>query len=187
MAEVLSGYASVLQKARNDLASAKAELFKLEARIASLQRTVLALASLVERPDIDPAAGLTEGIKGVLEAVAPSGLYPTTIRLKLEEAGFDFSTSRNPLAAIHSVLKRLTKQGYIEPSIDGDEAKIAYYWQPNQEAQKFMDTFRPENLIEQRAERLTTITLKEPVEGASVVPPDEKPVPAGGRRRKETK
>jgi hypothetical protein len=90
-----------------DLALAKAERLKLNRRIIALERTVFSLASLVEQPTIDPAKGITEGIKAALESVSPGGLYPRTLRLELEQAGFDFSEQKNPMASIHAILKRL--------------------------------------------------------------------------------
>lgn len=109
------------------MVSAQADELKAAARVARLQRTVLALASLVERPAVDPAAGLTEGIKGILNLVSPAGLYAPTLRIKLEEAGFDFSKSKNPLAAIHAVLKRLIKAGIVKSRTEPN-GKTAYFW-----------------------------------------------------------
>jgi hypothetical protein len=82
---------------------------------------------MVEQPKLDPAKGITEGVKAALRLVAPSGLFPTTVRMKLEEAGFDFSKQANPMASIHALLKRLEAQGYVQMGHLKD-TKNAYFW-----------------------------------------------------------
>lgn len=122
-------------------------MLKAEAKVARLQRTVLALSSLVEQPTIDPALGLTESIKAVLRSVAPGGLFPTTIRIKLEEAGFDFSSSKNPMASIHAILKRLVDKGVVEIGTKNKDGKPAYHWMLSGDADDpdaFMKTFYQE-------------------------------------------
>jgi hypothetical protein len=113
-------YAELLEKARTDLVQAKAEKLALEHRIGRLERTVLALTSLVDDPKVDPAMGITEGIKAALRLAFPRGVSPTALRRALEDAGFDFSNQKNPMASIHSILKRLQKKGHIESQTSGD-------------------------------------------------------------------
>lgn len=119
-------YAETLEDARNDLASKGAELFKLQAEVRRLEQTVAALTTLVEQPSLDPGMGITDGIRVALRLVAPAGLYPTTVRIKLEEAGFSFAKQKNPMATIHSILKRLKKQGFVK---SGEvRGKTSYVW-----------------------------------------------------------
>jgi hypothetical protein len=119
-------YAEVLEKAKAELAVLKTQGFEIAAKIARLERTVMALTSLVEQPALDPAKGITDGIKTALRLVAPAGMFPTTLRLKLEQHGFDFSQQSSPLATIHAVLKRLSAKGYIASF--KTEGRIAYRW-----------------------------------------------------------
>lgn len=120
-------YAELLEKARTDLVQAKAEKFALEHRIGRLERTVMALTSLVVDPKIDPAMGITEAIKAALRLAFPRSVYPTALRRALEDAGFDFSNQKNPMASIHSILKRLQKQGHIESQTSGD-GRTTWSW-----------------------------------------------------------
>ena len=105
-------------------------MFEVESRIERLEQTVIALTSLVEQPAaLDPAKGVTEGVKAALRLVAPRGLYPPTLRMQLENAGFHFANQKNPIASIHAVLKRLVNQGSVR---SGQTAgQIAYYWHSN--------------------------------------------------------
>ena len=96
-------YAEVLEKAKAELAVAKAEMFEVESRIERLEQTVIALTSLLEQPAaLDPVKGVTEGVRAALRLVAPRGLYPPTVRLQLENAGFHFANQKNPMASIHA-------------------------------------------------------------------------------------
>ncbi|HXG90671.1 MAG TPA: hypothetical protein VNJ02_20320 [Vicinamibacterales bacterium] len=120
-------YAAALEAARRELASKKTDLLRLEAEVLRLQRTVSALSALVDQPKLDVKSGLTEAVKTALQMVSPAGQYPTTVRLKLEEAGFSFADMANPMASVHSILKRLEAQGFARTSqIDG---KAAYFWE----------------------------------------------------------
>lgn len=120
-------YAELLERARTDLIRAKAEKLALDHRIARLERTVMALTSLVDDPKVDPAMGITEAIKAALRSAYPRGVYPTALRRALEDAGFDFSNQKNPMASIHSILKRLQKQGHIESQTSGD-GRTTWSW-----------------------------------------------------------
>jgi hypothetical protein len=121
-----SEFAPALKRAREKLALKKAERFRLATEIDHLERVVEALSAVVEMPTVTPDMGLTEGIKAVLQLCGENrGLYPTTIRLRLEEAGFVFKGA-NPMASIHAVLKRLEMRLLIHRDlIDG---KSAFFW-----------------------------------------------------------
>jgi hypothetical protein len=137
-------YSEILDKARADLASANAEKLRLENVIARLQRTVLALSSLVEQPIIDPAQGMTEAIKAALRGMAPDGLFPTTIKTKLEDAGFNLVAQKNPLASIHAILQRLVKKEIVEARPQPPENRLAYFWRAEVEGdnpKEYLKTF----------------------------------------------
>lgn len=120
-------YSAALELARKELASKKADLYRLQAEVSRLQHTVMALAALVgSAEEIDPAAGITECVKAALRIHTPAGLYPVTVRIKLEEAGFPFQDQKNPMATIHSILKRLEDQGIAKRGVVN--GKTAYFW-----------------------------------------------------------
>lgn len=118
-------YATALAKAKAEIAALRAERANLDIRISGLEQTVRALGALLDEPVAAPALGLTAGIKAALKAVEGSGLYPTTVRTRLLEAGVVLP-GKNPMASVHAVLKRLAADGYAEAQvIDG---KRAYFW-----------------------------------------------------------
>lgn len=149
--------AEFLEGLRRQLASANAEKLILDTKIQRLRRAIMAVSSFVEQPEIDPAKGLTEGIKSAMRIVQPHGLYPTTLRIKLEEAGFVF-TGINPLASIHSILQRLKKKHLVATLVR--EGKIAYYWcgspdeTPSDYAKTFFSGEVPEDLVLTPLERM---------------------------------
>jgi hypothetical protein len=121
-------YAVLLDKAKRERAEAGVERIELNKRIEQLDAIIMALRTLVERPKIDPARGITEGIKSALRGSAPSGLYPLTIRAQLEKAGFDFSKQTNPMASVHAILKRLEKKGQVKGITPSDGKGTYYCW-----------------------------------------------------------
>ena len=109
---------------------AKAELLKLqeekaelgraledrERQIAALIQTLNAIAPLVGEESIEaemPPSGMTDSIRGIL---SDSGdpLSAAEIRDRLATMGFDMKSYFNPLATIHTVLRRLTESGEAE-------------------------------------------------------------------------
>lgn len=76
------------------------------------------------------AFGMTDSIRSVFRDSHPAGLTPTQVRDKLTDNGFDLSTQANPMASIHSVIKRLLTAEEIEPVDDG------YRWKGKTLAQK---------------------------------------------------
>ncbi|HLJ46957.1 MAG TPA: hypothetical protein VKU01_13160 [Bryobacteraceae bacterium] len=106
----------------------KAELEKLEAeknelqvaigerdkQIGALIQTMNAIAPLIgETPPETPAGGMTDSIRKLM-AEAGHPLTAVEIRDRLEAMGFDMKSYSNPLATIHTVLRRLADAGEVE-------------------------------------------------------------------------
>lgn len=130
-------YAVLLDKAKKERADLGVERGALEKRVAQLDSIIMALRTLVERPKIDPAKGLTEGIKSALKMSHPMGNYPLTIRAQLEKAGFDFSKQSNVMASIHAILKRLEKAGIVKAvQKDDTRGSTFYVWISDEDRKK---------------------------------------------------
>jgi hypothetical protein len=95
------------------------ELARLEAEVAALKQTIAAIAPLVGEA---VPSGLTDAIRTIL-AKADGPLSASEIRDRLSGMGFDMKSYSNPLATIHTILRRLTdsdeahvqKETHIEP------------------------------------------------------------------------
>jgi hypothetical protein len=123
-------YMAWFQNAKAELAKIKRETLALQAQIeehdkqaAALTQTMKALAPLVgEQPPPDvqiatdsdtPSGGMTDCVRAILKkAVEP--VTASEIRESLEAIGFDMNSYSNPLATIHTVLRRLTESGEVE-------------------------------------------------------------------------
>ena len=134
-------YDNALVKARKDLNAAVKEQLaaetavrELKVRIATLQKTVDSLSALVGETEdqITDGLGLTDAIREVLKTDAKFGYPPAAVRQALRERGFEIDGYSNPLAVIHTTLKRLQNQGEVK-TFDKDD-KTYYQWQDAMES-----------------------------------------------------
>jgi hypothetical protein len=100
-----------------ELISANANFLPEEERAAQLQK----LAEMVAGPP-----GFTESVRNVLRNVPSQALTAKKVRDLLRSAGFDLSSYTNPLASIHTILKRLAERGEVEVSESSGE--VRYRW-----------------------------------------------------------
>ena len=102
-----------------ELANRKKEI---EQQMSKLRNLIVANANML--PDSERAvfikqaedsisAGFTATIRELFRT-NPKGLSPTILRDKLIESGFDLNSQSNPLASIHSVIRRLLENEEIE-------------------------------------------------------------------------
>jgi hypothetical protein len=111
-----------LQKVQEEKAGLQRAVVERDRQIAALIQTMNAIAPLVgeepltlpanEGTDIAPG-GMTDGIRTILtEAGEP--LTASEIRDRLQQKGFDMKSYSNPLANIHTILRRLTDSKAVE-------------------------------------------------------------------------
>jgi hypothetical protein len=74
--------------------------------------------------------GLTDACRSILKSTE-SDLTPTDVRDSLEQSGFDLGKYENPLAVIHTTLKRLAEQGEVTIVLLGDARGKSYRWTRN--------------------------------------------------------
>ncbi len=117
------GELEVLRKEVSDLAG---ELADRQRKITALVKTVNALAPLAGQgaePEASmEGAGLTESIREIL-TVAGGPLRAPEIRDRLVESGFDLSGYSNPLAVIHTTLRRLEESDQVHSTEAGGEGE----------------------------------------------------------------
>ncbi len=139
-------YQDAFSEAIDELAELMTEREQLDAKRESLDRRIIRLREAVFGlgglcgksteaisskwpelfPDsIEPDVGLTDAIREVLSS-SDKYLSPVFIRDTLKARGFDIDKYKNALASIHSVLKRLTRQG--EVTTGNYEGKTLYKW-----------------------------------------------------------
>ncbi|HEX8494808.1 MAG TPA: hypothetical protein VF658_18340 [Pyrinomonadaceae bacterium] len=123
---------SSLMDRRDELDNEREEI---DTRIGQVREGVIALAPLCNVnpyvaypelfPDLQADIGLTDAIRSVLQLSSQSFLTPVGVRTGLKEAGFDIS-KKSILPSIHTVLKRLAKNGEVET--EDRDGKTVYKW-----------------------------------------------------------
>src|SRR5262249_25621978 len=75
--------------------------------------------------DETPDAGITDAVRAVFEPGL--GFTPVEVRSALRRKGFKIDEYKNPLASIHTILKRLGKSGELSAWQDDEDSPVTYY------------------------------------------------------------
>ncbi len=142
---------------RTTLTTIEREIETLERRRAALDRAIARLQGVAaslraeqsgEGGDAPASFSLTNHCRALLRMHAPDGLTPRDVKRLLTETGFDWNRYANPMAAIHTVLKRLTQQSEARTMIDRNgerrytliETRFATVNRDDLRDQKFLDS-----------------------------------------------
>jgi hypothetical protein len=126
-------YRKQLKAAELDLSELLKQRERVERKIASIKLAIAGLAAVcgdkTSTADIESfvkeSEGLTELCRSVLKT-ADGPLTAMEVRQVLKEKGYDFSRFSSPLAAIHTILKRLWEMGEVDRTKKNQ--KSAYIW-----------------------------------------------------------
>jgi hypothetical protein len=134
-------YLQQIEHCMDEIESLVMQKQEIDRRIDKLQQVVKANAEmlpdqgrervLLELDDALPPTGFTEAIRYALRRAGPRGMTPMEVRTALTAAGIPLTQS-NPMAAIHTVLKRLVESGQVRVAIrdqkmGGDDESV-YQW-----------------------------------------------------------
>jgi len=117
-------YRRALDAASREYEIALAERAKLDDRLAQLKQTI---GSLTKLCGYEPSVswGLTEACRTLLRS-ARTPLTAVELRDRLASVGFDLDRYSNALAAVHTVLKRLTESGEAALAEQDETSRLAY-------------------------------------------------------------
>jgi hypothetical protein len=101
----------------SDLLTANANFLPEQEKAAQLQQ----LEQLVADPP-----GFTDSVRKVLRANPGLAATATAVRNMLANAGFNLSAYSNPLASIHTILKRLAERGELTTTVKNQQT--CYRW-----------------------------------------------------------
>jgi hypothetical protein len=126
-------YNQARSAALKELAIAAKQRDVLEQRIARLRQTIASLDVLIEG-DLEHSevtqelqvVGITDAVRNALK-IANGARTAIEVRDWLASSGYDLSDQENPLASIHTILKRLVKAGEAQPATNAD-GKANYRW-----------------------------------------------------------
>jgi hypothetical protein len=106
-----ASYRAALDDAVREYEALLQQKAELDARLAQVAESVGTLTRLCGyTPTV--AYGLTEACKTSLRCAA-APMTPLEVRDRLHSTGFDIQRYSNPLAAIHTVLRRLAESGEV--------------------------------------------------------------------------
>jgi hypothetical protein len=117
-------------------------------RVETGIRAILALSSdeevmpyLERLDDIVRPEGFTDAVRRVLRS-SEEALTPAEVREKLPGAGFFLTDYSNPLASIHTILKRLAKTEQVKIVLKGDKTAYQFVLQTQHPAHQLGKTAR---------------------------------------------
>ncbi len=118
-------YRRALEAAVREYEKLSAEHAALESRLSQLKHSIAALTKLCGYESTVPL-GLTDACRLVLRNATQS-LTALEVRDRLASIGVDLEKHSNPLASIHTVLKRLHEAGELaEGDRDDSSTRTAY-------------------------------------------------------------
>ena len=117
-------YRRALEAAAREYEALTAQRTELDARIAQLQHSIAALTKLCGYEPTVPL-GLADACRLVLRNAGDS-LTALEVRDRLEAVGIDLDKYSNPLASIHTILKRMHDSGEVTAADREESSRTAY-------------------------------------------------------------
>jgi hypothetical protein len=117
-------YRRALDAAVSEYEKLTADRARLDSRISQLQHSIAALTKLCGFEPTVPL-GLTDACRLVMRN-SPAPLTPTELRDRLLSIGVDLTKYSNPLASIHTVLRRMRESGEVVERDRDHQERTAY-------------------------------------------------------------
>ena len=124
--ETLDGIRSELENVLTEELEIELRLRKLRERSEALGKASQGLAGLVGENQEEESIGITDAIRKILRDGSNHIWKPTAVRVSLKREEFPIGKYQNPLAVIHTTLKRLEEQSEVK-TIEKD-GKTFYKW-----------------------------------------------------------
>jgi hypothetical protein len=119
-------YQRALEAATKEYEQLGAERRRIDQRLTELAHTISTLTRLCGfTPTV--TFGLTDACRAVLRS-AKEPMTPADVRDRLAGIGVELGGYANPLAAIHTTLKRLVEAEELTITALGPSGKLAYVW-----------------------------------------------------------
>ena len=120
-------YAEALEKLEADLQDCIRELARIQRKKEQFEQAIAGITGITseegEKPEV---AGITQAIRDLLCRHPNKWVAPTAVRNKLRKDGFPVDQYSQPLAVIHTTMRRMTNQGELESG--NVEGSIRYQW-----------------------------------------------------------
>ena len=122
----LYGIRAELEDILNEEANLEQRLRDVRVRSEALGKAAQGLAGLVGEEEEEESIGITDAIREILKESSHNIWAPRVIRLHLKRDAFPIERYQNPLAVIHTTLKRLEGQGEVK-AVEKD-GRTLYQW-----------------------------------------------------------
>lgn len=119
-------YRRALEAAAREYEALGAERQRIDKRLSELAQTIGTLSRLCGLTPTVPW-GLTDACRTILRN-AGRPMPPAEVRDRLQAIGYDLSVYANPLAAIHTTLKRLAGAEELQTAPTVPSGKVGYVW-----------------------------------------------------------
>jgi hypothetical protein len=109
-------------------ANLKTQAELIQRRRTQISAAIVSLTALENDQMPEFSGGLAEAIRTVLRADTKMTFSATDVRTGLKILKFNFDNMSNPLASIHSVLRRLHESGEVYANAAEGDASARYQW-----------------------------------------------------------
>ena len=124
--EALDNIRSELEDLLNEESRLEEALVKIRERYEKLAKAGQSLARLIGEEEEEESIGITDAIRMILKTGSERIWAPIWVRSQLKADGFPIERYKNPLAVIHTTLKRLEGQGEVRTL--ENSGKTYYMW-----------------------------------------------------------
>ena len=112
--ETLDAIRTELEDVLNKESELERQLREARERSEGLEKAAQGLAGLVGEDQEEESIGITAAIREILKSDSERSWAPRIVRLHLKREEFPIGRYQNPLAVIHTTLRRLEGQGEVE-------------------------------------------------------------------------
>ena len=137
--EVNEVYKRAVQGLRSDLRELETEEAKLASRLKEIKRRKEKIAETLSNLSFllgeETSEGLTDAVRNLFASRPEVWAQARDVRDGLQKRGVQIDNYAQPLATIHTTLRRLKKRGELE-SKKNSQGKIIYHWAGEDEDEK---------------------------------------------------
>ena len=128
-------YEKMLEDIQADLGNCLLEMEETQKRKADLERAVSIIQVLLGDPkEGAESTGLTDEVRMLFSRHPQVWANAAKVRRGLKNHGFPIENYTQPLAVIHTTLRRLKKQGELDSKVA--EGKTEYHWVSEEEEEE---------------------------------------------------
>ena len=124
--KTLDGMREELERILHEELKLERRLKRVRERSEALGKAAQGLAGLIGEEEEEESIGITGAIREILRDGSNHTWQPRTVRHQLRRAEFPLEKYQNPLAVIHTTLKRLEGQGEVKTAKRA--GKTYYEW-----------------------------------------------------------